>query len=411
MLGRTIVPLALSFSLGLIACGPSAADDDDDGTGETCTGSGERCVGTQYQSCRNGEWTVIESCANSCNVDLGGCVDCNPGVNACDGNNVVSCTSDGHFGGVITTCDNGTECSGGSCQRACSADGVDLIYVVDDSYRLLSFDPRLIGVSDPFHLIGQLSCPAGQAIPEFGTGPATPFSMGVDRDAVAWVLYSSGQIFNVNTSNVACTGTSFPARQNSGGRAWDLFGMAFVSDAAGSDTEKLWIGGGNVDALMAGDLGYVDPTSYAITRIGPMSATREYSPELTGLGDATVWGFYPGTSQAFVQQFDKTSGGGTGPQFSIPGGLGGTVAAWAFAQWGGKFYIFVTTGDILTGFNSTVRSIDRTTGAYQLVSQNLPYNIVGAGVSTCAPVTIGRTLPWEADPAALPIDGRGFTGH
>jgi hypothetical protein len=73
---------------------------------------------------------------------------------------------------------------------------------------------------------------------------------------------------------------------------------------------------------------------------------------------------------------------------NIPGGLGGTVSAWAFAQWGGKFYIFVTTTDLLTS-NSTVRVIDRQTGAYEgAVLENLPYIIVGAGVSTCAPVVV-----------------------
>ena len=418
MLRRIISPFALFLSLALVACGPANSGDDDDddaGTGETCTGSGTRCVGTQYQTCERGEWTVTQSCTNSCSVALGGCVDCDPAAgNACNGNTVTSCTADGQFGTPIMTCEQGSECSGGTCQRACSADGVDLIYVVDDAYRLLSFDPRLIGTAtDPFQLIGQLACPAGQSIPEFGVGAATPFSMAVDRDAVAWVLYSSGQVFHVSTVNAGCTATSFAARQNTGGRQWDLFGMGFVTDTAGGDTERLWVGGGNVDALQAGDLGNLDPTTLAIDRIGPMSATQEYSPELTGLGDSTIWGFYPGESSAFVQEINKGTGGGLGPMRAIPGGLGGTVSAWAFAQWGGKFYIFVTTVNILTGAeNSTVRTIDRATGAYALVSQNLPYQIVGAGVSTCAPVVIGReTLPYEADPGRLPLDGSSFLGR
>ncbi|MBP6628372.1 MAG: hypothetical protein KA297_03015, partial [Kofleriaceae bacterium] len=88
-----------------------------------------------------------------------------------------------------------------------------------------------------------------------------------------------------------------------------------------------------------------------------------------------------------VQQIDKTSGAPVGAEQQIPGGLGGNVQAWAFAQWGGKFYIFVTTTDGLTS-NSTVRTIDRMTGQAQTVLQNLPYIIVGAGVSTCAPVEI-----------------------
>ncbi|MBK9036531.1 MAG: hypothetical protein IPL61_35665 [Myxococcales bacterium] len=407
MLGRALVPFAgLFLATALVGCGPSASGDDipdlDAGTGQPCTGSGTQCVGNQYETCRNGEWVVTESCATACNNSLGGCVECNPGVNTCNGNAVVACNSDGTFGNTVEACAAGTECAGGMCMRACSADGVDLIYVVDDTNNLLSFDPRNIGTAtSPFRQIGQLSCPAGPSLTG-GIGPATPFSMAVDRDATAWVLYSSGEIFNVSTANAACSTTSFVKQQNAG-RRWDVFGMGYVTDTAGGDTEKLWIGGGDADAMLGGDLGVIAPGALTISRIGALTATVEYGPELTGLGDATLWGFYPGTSTAFVQQIDKTTGGGLGNRLSIPGGLGGTVAAWAFAQWGGKFYVFVTTSDILGNTNSTVRSLDRATGAYQSIMQNLPYRIVGAGVSTCAPVVIGRELPYDG--MRLPLDG------
>ncbi|MEZ4401207.1 MAG: hypothetical protein R3B06_14370 [Kofleriaceae bacterium] len=406
MLGRAYLPFAsLAVGLALTACGPgsSSIGDDDDITGQPCTGTGTQCVGNQYQECRNDQWVAVQTCAGACDVNQGGCVACIPGVNTCDGANVVACNADGTIGAVVETCAQGSECSGGACQRACSADGVDLIYVVDDSNNLLSFDPRLVGAGQPFQTIGRLSCPAGSPI-DGSPGPATPFSMGIDRDAGAWVLYSSGQIFNVSTQNAACTASAFVPGQNSGGQQWDLFGMGFVTDTAGGDTDKLWLGGGAADASIGGSLGYITPPgSLTVTRVGALSTPAENSPELTGLGDATLWGFYPGISSAFVQEINKTSGAGVGPQKAIPGGLGGQVRAWAFAQWGGKFYIFVTTQDALGNTNSTVRSIDRVTGAYSSLIQNLPYIIVGAGVSTCAPVTIGRQLPYETLP--LPIDG------
>jgi hypothetical protein len=402
---RRLVRVTFALSLlAFAACGPGASgDDDDDVTDNPCTGSGSQCVGNQYQECRDDRWVIVETCSNLCNANLGGCIDCNPGVNTCNGNAVVECGADGSFGGTVETCAAGTECQGGSCERACSADGVDLIYVVDDDNNLLSFDPRNVGTAtNPFSMIGRLNCPAGTALD--GSGPATPFSMAIDRDATAWVLYSSGRIFNVSTQNAACTATSFTAQQNVGGQQWDLFGMGYVTDTAGGDTEKLWIGGGDADASVGGSLGWLTPGSLAVNRVGPLPTNAENSPELTGLGDATLWGFYPGVTNAFVQQIDKTTGGGMGPQLTITNGLGGQVRAWAFAQWGGKFYIFVTTQQgILGTLNSTVRSIDRASGVSMTLMENLPNIIVGAGVSTCAPVVIGReALP--SDNITTPID-------
>jgi hypothetical protein len=402
---RRLVRVTFALSLlAFAACGPGASgDDDDDVTDNPCTGSGSQCVGNQYQECRDDRWVIVETCSNLCNANLGGCIDCNPGVNTCNGNSVVECGADGSFGGTVETCAAGTECQGGSCERACSADGVDLIYVVDDDNNLLSFDPRNVGTAtNPFSMIGRLNCPAGTALD--GSGPATPFSMAIDRDATAWVLYSSGRIFNVSTQNAACTATSFTAQQNVGGQQWDLFGMGYVTDTAGGDTEKLWIGGGDADASVGGSLGWLTPGSLTVNRVGALPTNAENSPELTGLGDATLWGFYPGVTNAFVQQIDKTTGGGMGPQLTITNGLGGQVRAWAFAQWGGKFYIFVTTQQGLLGtLNSTVRSIDRASGVSMTLMENLPNIIVGAGVSTCAPVIIGReALP--SDSLTTPID-------
>jgi hypothetical protein len=276
---RRLVRVTFTLSLlAFAACGPGASgDDDDDVTENPCTGSGSQCVGNQYQECRDDRWVIVETCSNLCNANLGGCIDCNPGVNTCNGNAVVECGADGSFGGTVETCAAGTECQGGSCERACSADGVDLIYVVDDDNNLLSFDPRNVGTpTNPFSMIGRLNCPAGTALD--GSGPATPFSMAIDRDATAWVLYSSGRIFNVSTQNAACTATSFTAQQNVGGQQWDLFGMGYVTDTAGGDTEKLWIGGGDADASVGGSLGWLTPGSLAVNRVGPCPPTPRTAP-------------------------------------------------------------------------------------------------------------------------------------
>jgi hypothetical protein len=398
---RTLVRFVMCSIVAVAAaCGPAGSSDGDDddidggNTGETCTGSETRCVGTQYQVCDGDNFIIEQNCPFACDASRGGCLQCVPGGgNACNGNTVVTCNADGTFGSTVETCQNGTECNDGTCERACSADGVDLIYVVDQTYRLVSFDPRLIGQpGGPYRVIGQLNCPNPGTSLQPGGGTATPFSMAVDRNAVAWVLYSSGRLYQVSTTDASCQATSFVPSQNVGGQAWNLFGMGYVTDVAGGDTEKLWIGGGNVDAQTSGSLGWIDGTTYAVNRVAAIGPSAQYSAEFSGLGDATLWAFFPDTqANAFVQQIDKASGAGVGNRLMFDlAAAGRQVQAWAFAQWGGTFYVFVTTVDILGGNpNAAVHAINRTTGVHNITLQNQQYVVVGAGVSTCAPVIIG----------------------
>jgi hypothetical protein len=129
------------------------------------------------------------------------------------------------------------------------------------------------------------------------------------------------------------------------------------------------------------------------TKLGQLTSDGEHSPELTGTGGGQLWGFFPGIDVAFVQQLDRSTGALAGARLSIPGGLGGIgatpmVTAWAFAQWNGVFYIFATTspGDPFPP-NSSLRTLDGH-GAYAKVLEDMPWVIVGAGVSTCAPFVI-----------------------
>ena len=82
-----------------------------------------------------------------------------------------------------------------------------------------------------------------------------------------------------------------------------------------------------------------------------------------------------------MQEIDRNNGAPVGPQWKLGGAPLGGVNAWAFAHWGGRFFIFVTGSD---GLGSTVRMVDKA-GDYKVLMENLPYQIVGAGVSTCAP--------------------------
>ena len=172
-----------------------------------------------------------------------------------------------------------------------------------------------------------------------------------------------------------------------------LFGMGYVTDAMGGNTEHLFIAGGGDAAQPNGNLASVDTHGNNLTPqvLGTLTAPSDFSPELTGTNEAKLYGFYPviTTGPSYVQEIDKTSGAPVGMQWNLGAtGLGNQIRDWAFAQWGGTFYIFVTTDDGLGNVSSTVRSVDRATSTYTIILQGLPYNIDGAGVSTCAPVVV-----------------------
>ena len=65
--------------------------------------------------------------------------------------------------------------------------------------------------------------------------------------------------------------------------------------------------------------------------------------------------------------------------------IAGAVRSWAFAHWGGKFYFFISVAEGATT-RSRVLQLDPDTGESHVFIDNTPYRIVGAGVSTCAPL-------------------------
>ncbi len=379
----------------LTACGahhdlatPDASAPDAP-SGDPCTGDVTRCSAGDWQKCVGGVFQTSDTCSATCSANLG-CVACDPTVGAatCAGSDVVACNADGSFGAMMQACGAGTTCSAGACTNVCTADGVDLVYVVDEQNDFLSFDPRKLP-GDPFVKIGTLACPTTQPSIQSGNAMVMPFSMGVDRDGKAWVEYTSGEVFNVSLTDASCTASGYVAR--AGGM--DLFGMGFVTDSATATTEKLFTAGGGDSAGPMGKLAVVDTHAgmYTPTQVGTLTAASDFSPELTGTNEAKLYGFFPviTSGPAYVQEIDRTSGAPVGSTYPLgTTGLGNQIRDWAFAQWGGVFYIFVTTTDANGVTDSTVRAIDKATGAYAIVIDNLAFNIDGAGVSTCAPSVV-----------------------
>ena len=335
-----------------------------------CTSGERRCYLGELQDCVDEQWASTENCGSSslCDPEIG-CMECFPGIERlCVENEVRQCTERGEIGGLIEEC-TFSACVSGACADPVCATGTQYIYVVDDEYRLLRFNAA--DDAHTFTSLGHLSCPAAQSWPEWG-GSATPFSMSVDRQGHAWVLYTSGEIFlvDINSTELTCTRSGF--EPGSGG--FELFGMGFVSDASGSADEHLYIVGGEVNGLLDGQVGRIDPEDFSLETLGPIPNAQQ-SPEFTGSGAGKLFGYFPGSNNAFVAELSKEDGSIV-QDWDIPNG---EASAWAFAQWGGRFYIFTSTSS-----TNRVLRLDPSTGQTQTVLSNHPYRIVGAGVSTCA---------------------------
>jgi hypothetical protein len=250
----------------------------------------------------------------------------------------------------------------------CPDASATLIYLVTTANELLSFYPP----SASFTLIGNLACPDANIV---NGALATPFSMAVDRRGTAYVEFNDGNLFKVDTATAACAATPFVADQG----GFTNFGMGFATIGSGP-AEQLFIAGDVDPQTSTGipDFGSIDVKSFLVSDIGNFNPPIN-NAELTGTGDGRLFGFWtdPDTEVTSISEIDKTNGNIVGSDI-LPGVTVGT--AWAFGYWGGNFYTFTaqqSQPSAVTEFNPNDKSVN--------VIAGYPNQIVGAGVSTCAP--------------------------
>lgn len=267
-------------------------------------------------------------------------------------------------GGAATIGGNNPTTMPGAGNQAGCSDAAKLVYVVSDSNELFSYDPG----AGKFAKIGELSCPAGGE---------TPNSMAVDRSGTAWVNFSEGSLFKVSTADASCQATTYQAQQG----GFVRFGMAFATDSATSNDETLYVVG--IEGTNGGKgLGKIDLTTMKLTKIGDFSGDLAgQGAELTGTGDGRLYGFFTTQPSATLAQIDKGTGATSG-ETSLDGVNTGT--AWAFSFWGGDFWFYTSSG----APSSVTRKQTSTSGSLSTAIADVGgFRIVGAGVSTCAPVT------------------------
>ena len=288
---------------------------------------------------------------------------------ACSNQNRLRSGTDGGLRGDAapdSASDGGTTTGDGSTAPMddCAAEA-RWVYVLDSDEQLLRFEPDSLSLTP----VGRIDCPGSVA---------SPFSMSVDRSGHAWVLYQGGDLFQVSTRDASCTATSFASNQ----AGFELFGMGFASDTAGGSAETLFVAGGSGSIIGTGrsTLGRIDTRALSLNAIGGLPGW----PELTGTGTGELWGFFPDTSPRSVRRIDKITAG-TSDVIDLAALGSDQPSAWAFAFWGGRFYIFLM-GQFAT--STHVWEVDPGTGAADEVIRDSGYRIVGAGVSTCAPVML-----------------------
>jgi hypothetical protein len=257
---------------------------------------------------------------------------------------------------------------GGDCPERAK-----IVYVVTTDNKLYSFQPdKLL-----FTLVGTLKCPAG-----FGS---SPFSMSVDRQANAWVLYWNGSqatgIYKVSTVDASCTATSYKTASPS----LEIFGMGFSANAAGSTNETLFVIAGSVSSYWNGfdSLASISFPGLVASSISKVDFAG--GAELTGNGKGELFGFFAGSSPPSVRQIDKVTGATNVKSWNLPTSDFGNQGDVAFAQWGGVFYLFYQGP---SDSSTNVWKLDAATGKATVAKGNTGLTIVGAGVSSCAPTAI-----------------------
>jgi hypothetical protein len=238
------------------------------------------------------------------------------------------------------------------------SESAKFVYVVDANNTLFRFYPP----DKKFDPIGKLGCQAGGG---------TPYSMSVARDGTAYVLHQGALgggckgIFPVSTSDASCgQQTVFKC----GTDGFGVFGMGFATDSGSTTAEKLYVGNASQFATLDIENGTIDAR-------GPLNG----DPEFTGNSKGELWGFFPTAATPKVAQLDKDTG-----QLLVEWplqSLSNSASAWAFAFWGGSFYVFYQSlGDASTNVYKV------TDGLMENYMMNTGRRIVGAGVSTCAPI-------------------------
>lgn len=251
------------------------------------------------------------------------------------------------------------------------------IYVMTGDRGLHRFDP----LTQTFRLIGKLECD--------DRNRGRPYSMAVSRSGMAYVIFEYGHLFQVDTRNASCTKTNLVPGQH----GFRKFGMGFTLNSSGQD--DLYISSTEIGGI-GYQLGKLDLERMTISVVGQYDQITGRA-ELTGNSKGDLYGAFEGTPFhiASISPQDASIG-----YVEAVEGANFQRGNFAFATWGGQFYLFAGPG-----YETDVFKYDPEVGTTEKIAETT-LTIVGAGVSTCAPTE----HPSENFTGNISDDAQGITG-
>jgi hypothetical protein len=233
-------------------------------------------------------------------------------------------------------------------------DSARVVYLVTTQNYLYSFDPRMEGLS-AYKRIGTLACET----------ESTPQSMSVDRLGKAYVFYSSGHLYFVDTTTAECTPTSYdhPIDPH---KSFNQLGMGFTAATPESNDQVLYI--------HSPDFGLATISLESLL-VNKLDVLESMAAELTGGPDAVLFTFESSTAE--LSQVDRADYQRRSMhKFNLK-----SVAAFAFARYAGVFYMFTAPQN---GTTSTTM-FDPQTNMESVRDPDIGVTVVGAGQSICVP--------------------------
>lgn len=270
------------------------------------------------------------------------------------------------------------------CEHDCEADGADLVYVLDRTEVLLTFDLSAAEAgNDPFTVLGSLRCSTGDPLP--GIGSIYPYSMTSDRKGNIWIFYTSGELFKVDVATRSCTKTSWD-----GPTGMDVILMAFAG--SNSQPERLFMEVSPIDGLSPARYTEVDLVTLTMGATYPLPASEGFVPSLAGTSDGQMLSYVPelDKDEGTLASLDLTTGMPL-ETWPIPDHGTNVVSFWSFAVHGGTAIFFTTAIGIAGRRKDRIVSFDPSKPASDqltIIDADSSREIILAAVSTCAP-------PWS----------------